>query len=125
MVIAEGALGHDGAFHVRALGLPPCEPRAALPLAAQRLNLWGGAGGALSADSCEAGALLALEEAERGPRDRVVVLANVWLDRPEVLDSLHVLLAGAWGAGGGGAGAGLGAGDSLRVLPASTCSSYL
>lgn len=47
VVIAEGALGHDGAFHVRALGLPPCEPRASLPLAAQRLNLWGGPGGAV------------------------------------------------------------------------------
>lgn len=42
-MIAEGALGHDGALHVRALGFPPTEPRSGLPLAAQGLNLWGGA----------------------------------------------------------------------------------
>ncbi|GLI68639.1 hypothetical protein VaNZ11_013000, partial [Volvox africanus] len=93
VVIAEGAMAHDGAFHVRALGLPPTEPRSALPLAAQRLNIWGGAGGGVGPDS-EAGAMLALEEAQRGPMDRIVVLANVWLDRQEVLDSLHTLMAG-------------------------------
>ncbi|GIL67859.1 hypothetical protein Vafri_21147, partial [Volvox africanus] len=93
VVIAEGAMAHDGAFHVRALGLPPTEPRAALPLAAQRLNIWGGAGGGVGPDS-EEGAMLALEEAQRGPMDRIVVLANVWLDRQEVLDSLHTLMAG-------------------------------
>ncbi|GFR42612.1 hypothetical protein Agub_g3543, partial [Astrephomene gubernaculifera] len=59
VVIAEGSLGHDGFFHARALGLPPCEPRSQLPLAAQRLNLWGGQGGGLGADS-DAGALLAM-----------------------------------------------------------------
>ncbi|KAG2440412.1 hypothetical protein HYH02_010300 [Chlamydomonas schloesseri] len=93
VVIAEGALGHDGAFHVRALGLPPCEPRSALPLAAQRLNLWGGPGGAVDPGS-EVGGFLALEEAQRGAADRVVVLANVWLDRPEVMDALHTVLGG-------------------------------
>ncbi|KAG2497843.1 hypothetical protein HYH03_004110 [Edaphochlamys debaryana] len=93
VVIAEGALGHDGAFHVRALGLPPVEPRSALPLAAQRLNTWGGAGGAVGPDS-EAGCVLALEEAQRGASERVVVLANVWLDRPEVLDSLNTIFNG-------------------------------
>ncbi|KAG2446253.1 hypothetical protein HXX76_000845 [Chlamydomonas incerta] len=128
VVIAEGALGHDGAFHVRALGLPPCEPRASLPLAAQRLNLWGGPGGAVDPNS-EVGGFLALEEAQRGSADRVVVLANVWLDRPEVLDALHTVLSGFSGvltvpavfvfmgnfhsrAGGGGAGGG-GRGDGM------------
>ncbi|GLC72461.1 hypothetical protein PLESTF_001250200 [Pleodorina starrii] len=130
VVIAEGWLGHDGAFHVKALGLPPAEPRSALPLAAQRLNLWGGAGGGCGPDS-EAGALLALEEAQRGAADRIVVLANVWLDRQEVLDSLHTVLAGFSGVltvpavfvfmgnyhsragAGGGGGGGSAAGDGM------------
>ena len=35
IVIAEGAMQLDGAFHAAALGFPPCEPRENLPMAAQ------------------------------------------------------------------------------------------
>ena len=42
----------------------------------------------------QVGGFLALEEAQRGAADRVVVLAQVWLDRPEVLDALHTVLSG-------------------------------
>ncbi len=58
IVIAEGALGHDGVLHVRALGFPPTELRSALPLAAQRLNLFGGA-------DVNGEALLALQQEEQ------------------------------------------------------------
>ncbi|KXZ56186.1 hypothetical protein GPECTOR_1g160 [Gonium pectorale] len=91
--IAEGQLGHDGAFYVRALTLPSAKPRAELPAAVARLNLWGGSGGCHEPDS-DGARLMAEEEAARGAADRVVVLANVWLDRPEVLESLHAQLSG-------------------------------
>jgi hypothetical protein len=35
VVVAEGELCHDGAFHVRALGFPPAEARSDLPMASQ------------------------------------------------------------------------------------------
>eukprot|EP00983_Pelagomonas_calceolata_P001055 36873-Pelagomonas_calceolata.AAC.1 len=35
VVVAEGELCHDGAFHVRALGFPPAEARSELPMASQ------------------------------------------------------------------------------------------
>lgn len=35
VVIAEGELRHDGAFHARALGFPPAEARSDLPMASQ------------------------------------------------------------------------------------------
>lgn len=46
VVVAEGELGNDGVFHVRALGLPPTEAREELPMAAQVCMgggcVWGG-----------------------------------------------------------------------------------
>ena len=43
IVIAEGAMQLDGAFHAAALGFPPCEPRENLPMAAQ-VRAMGGLG---------------------------------------------------------------------------------
>lgn len=35
IVLAEGEMNVDGAFHAQAMGLPPAEPRENLPMAAQ------------------------------------------------------------------------------------------
>ncbi|MEW5303625.1 MAG: hypothetical protein WDW36_006298 [Sanguina aurantia] len=88
IVIVEGCLGHDGVFHAKAMGLPPCELRSELPIAARRLNFFGGA--ELSNEQ-----LFELSEAEDNHGEsRVVVLANVWLDKPEVLKGLADVLKG-------------------------------
>lgn len=34
-MIVEGCLGHDGVFHAKAMGFPPCELRSDLPIAAR------------------------------------------------------------------------------------------
>lgn len=62
------------------------------PQALQGLDLFGGA-------PPEERALLAWEERHAG--DRIVLLSDVWLDRPDVLDRLHTVLAGRWTRGRG------------------------
>lgn len=89
IVIAEGSLGYDGVFHARALGFPPTEPRSELPMAAQKLNLFGGT------ELCpETVSALEGEEVARGSNDRMVVLSNVWLDQQDVIDNLHFVFRG-------------------------------
>ncbi|KAG1674469.1 hypothetical protein FOA52_003074 [Chlamydomonas sp. UWO 241] len=83
IVIAEGEMHADGAFHASAVGFPPCETRGHLPMAAQRLNFFGGP--PLTAEDA---ANLAAEEAGRDD-DRLLVLANVHLDKKETLDALN------------------------------------
>jgi len=83
IVIAEGAMQLDGAFHAAALGFPPCEPREGLPMAAQRLNFFGG-----PPLSCEDEASLMGEELD------VVILSDVHLDRSEVLNGLKTIFDG-------------------------------
>lgn len=85
IVVAEGELREDGVFKVAALGQPPPEARAQSLQALQGLDLFGGA-------PPEERALLAWEERHAG--DRIVLLSDVWLDRPDVLDRLHTVLAG-------------------------------
>lgn len=168
MVIAEGELRADGAFHARALGFPPAEHRNELPMAAQVPSRRGGGAqrqrgsspcvllrgqataqattaqggrerwGRSQCSSCngattcmqsglellpalhvvplaarlpaclqklnlfggrelagEVAAALEADEASRGANDRIVVLANVWLDQPDVIDNLHYVFRGA------------------------------
>lgn len=39
---------------------------------------------------------MAIQQAEKEAQaDRMVILADVWLDKPAVLDSLHTVFAGA------------------------------
>lgn len=85
LVVAEGELTAGGTFRATALGLPPAEPRAESLAALQGLDYFGGR---------------RLEERDLArwrtthANDRVVLLSDVWLDRPEVLDKLHTILAG-------------------------------
>jgi len=79
IVVAEGELTPSGTFRVAALGLPPAETRAESLAALQGLDFFGGTrpDGRRTAET-----------------DRVVVLSDVHLDRPEVLDKLHTIFGG-------------------------------
>lgn len=57
----------------------------------QKLNFFGGPG-----LTTEAEARLELDQPDH-EEDRVVFLANVWLDRSETFEALHTLLSGAAG----------------------------
>eukprot|EP00955_Chlamydomonas_euryale_P003096 32725-Chlamydomonas_euryale.AAC.14 len=83
IVIAEGEMRADGVFHATAVGFPPCEPRENLPMAAQRLNFFGG-----PSLSSEDTLNLMVEEASRAD-DRMLVLSNVHLDQRSTLDALN------------------------------------
>ncbi|KAL4448856.1 hypothetical protein ABPG77_007573 [Micractinium sp. CCAP 211/92] len=85
IVVAEGELREDGVFKVAALGQPPPEARAQSLQALQGLDLFGGS-------PPDERALLSWEERHAG--DRIVVLSDVWLDRPDILDRLHTVFAG-------------------------------
>ena len=46
-------------------------------------------------DKLKASDWLAIQQAEQDAQvDRMVVLSDVWLDKPEVVDSLHTIFAG-------------------------------
>ena len=46
-------------------------------------------------DNLKASDWMAMEEAEQAAQaDRMVVLSDVWLDKPEVLDQLHTVFSG-------------------------------
>lgn len=85
IVVAEGELQADGVFKVAALGMPPPERRAESLQALQGLDFFGG-------QVPDERQLLSWEA--RHADDRIVLLSDVWLDRPEVLDNLHTVLAG-------------------------------
>lgn len=88
VVVAEGEMGLDGVFRVGVLAFPSCESRAQLPATAQKLNFFGGA-----PLTTEAEARLELDQSDH-EEDRIVFLANVWLDRGETFEALHTLLSG-------------------------------
>lgn len=67
-------------------------PLRSHPQALQGLDLFGGA-------PPEERALLDWEERHAG--DRIVLLSDVWLDRPDILDRLHTVFAGGWEPGRG------------------------
>ena len=85
VVVAEGELTPGGAFRAAALGLPPAEARAESLAALQGLDYFGG-----RRPDARAEARWRAAAAE----DRVVVLSDVWLDRPEVVDTLRTVLGG-------------------------------
>ncbi|EIE23695.1 DNA polymerase epsilon, subunit B [Coccomyxa subellipsoidea C-169] len=88
IVVAEGVLQHSGVFKVRALGFPPVELRSESRLAAKNLDFFGGSTPSED-EQLAAAAALAEDEA-----DRIVVLSDLWLDKPATLDRLRVVLEG-------------------------------
>lgn len=88
VVVAEGELTPGGAFRAIAVGLPPAEPRLESLAALQGLDFFGGK--QLPPQS--------IEERKRWDaaheEDRIVILSDVHLDRPEVLDRLHTIFKG-------------------------------
>jgi DNA polymerase epsilon subunit 2 len=90
IVVAEGELTPAGAFRALAVGLPPAEPRVESLAALQGLDFFGGKNPAKAQQTPE----------ERGrweamySEDRVVILSDVHLDRPEVLENLHTVFRG-------------------------------
>ena len=93
---------------VAALGMPPPERRAESLQALQGLDFFGG-------QVPDERQLLSWEA--RHADDRIVLLSDVWLDRPEVLDNLHTVLAGGW-AGAAGHAAGHAVGHAALSGPA-------
>lgn len=88
IVIAEGALDHRGIFRTSALGMPPIESREDSMQATKGLQLFGD-------EQLRASDWMAIQQAEQDAEaDRMVVLSDVWLDKPDILDSLHTIFAG-------------------------------
>eukprot|EP00887_Chlorella_sp_A99_P007226 scaffold2.g7226.t1 len=80
VVVAEGELTPGGVLRLAALGMPPLERREESAAALQGLDFFGGR-----------------QPEERDAthaEDRVVLLSDVWLDRPDVLDKLQAVFAG-------------------------------
>ncbi|KAL0045501.1 hypothetical protein WJX82_008463 [Trebouxia sp. C0006] len=88
IVIAEGELDHRGIFKAMALGMPPVESREDSLAATKGLQMFG-------EDTLKASDWMAIEQAEQEAQtDRMVVLSDVWLDKPSTLDHLHTVFAG-------------------------------
>ncbi|KAK9905544.1 hypothetical protein WJX75_001819 [Coccomyxa subellipsoidea] len=88
IVVAEGILQHSGIYKARALGFPPVELRSESRLAAKNLDFFGGSTPSED-EQLAAAATLAEDEA-----DRLVVLSDLWLDKPATLERLRAVLAG-------------------------------
>ncbi|KAJ2157669.1 DNA-directed DNA polymerase epsilon, subunit B [Coemansia sp. RSA 552] len=84
-VLVDGAL-EDGVFKVDEIGLPPPERRESTRAAFPNVNLFGGAP-SLRTES----QLRAIEVASDSG---IIVLSDVWLDKPETMDALHTLFEG-------------------------------
>ncbi|KAL3133858.1 hypothetical protein ABBQ32_008325 [Trebouxia sp. C0010 RCD-2024] len=88
IVIAEGELDHRGIFRASALGMPPVESQEDSRAATKGLQMFGN-------NNLKASDWMAVEEAEQAAQaNRLVVLSDVWLDKPEVLDQLHMVFSG-------------------------------
>jgi hypothetical protein len=81
-------MGRDGVFRAAAVGFPSCEPRAALPATAARLNFFGAP--ELSAEEEAAAEMAELD----GGEERIVFLSDVWLDRPDTFERLGTIFSG-------------------------------
>lgn len=79
IVVAEGELTPGGVFRAVALGLPPAEPRSESLAALQGLDFFGGT---------------RPDGRQTHEHDRVVILSDVHLDRPDVLDKLNLIFRG-------------------------------
>jgi DNA polymerase epsilon subunit 2 len=90
IVVAEGELTPSGSFRALAVGLPPAEPRVESLAALQGLDFFGGKNPAKAQQTPEERGRWEASYAE----DRVVILSDVHLDRPEVLDNLHTVFRG-------------------------------
>ncbi|XP_068681901.1 DNA polymerase epsilon subunit 2-like [Montipora foliosa] len=87
-VLAEGTY-EDGVFHVNALGFPPAEPGQVTRAHFGNINFFGGP----SSTSLKASAKL--KAIERENHDAMfVILSDVWLDQPRVLEKLRALFSG-------------------------------
>eukprot|EP00002_Diphylleia_rotans_P027978 TRINITY_DN5634_c0_g1_i4.p1 TRINITY_DN5634_c0_g1~~TRINITY_DN5634_c0_g1_i4.p1 ORF type:complete len:326 (-),score=44.20 TRINITY_DN5634_c0_g1_i4:3-980(-) len=87
MVLAEGKYS-DGVFHVGVLGSPPPEPREVSKNSCMMESDFFGAG----LSSKDSATLVALErQREDGI---IVILSDVWLDQPKVMDKLKRLFSG-------------------------------
>lgn len=87
-VLAEGTY-EDGVFHVKALGFPPAEPGSVTRSHFGNINFFGGP----SSTSLKASAKLKALERENNDA-MFVILSDVWLDQPRVLEKLRALFSG-------------------------------
>lgn len=88
VVVAEGSLNHHGVFEVSALGFPPAETRGETLSVTVGVDFFG-AGALRPADRQR------LEELQpQAASDMFIVLADVWLDKPEVVRGLKAILEG-------------------------------
>lgn len=87
-VLAEGTY-EDGVFRVKALGFPPAEPGQVTRSHFGSVNFFGGP----SATSLKASAKLKAVERENH-NAMFVMLSDVWLDQPRVMEKLRALFSG-------------------------------
>tara|TARA_B110001452_G_scaffold13274_1_gene10962 strand:+ start:210 stop:1865 length:1656 start_codon:yes stop_codon:yes gene_type:complete len=99
VVVMEGEVQPSGAFLVSTVGLPPYEARhesvaalGGLDLLYPAHNVDGGGGGGGAAAAAAALAPKAADEVEQNAM--LIVLSDVWLDQPSVLEKLEVLFSG-------------------------------
>ncbi|XP_022796492.1 DNA polymerase epsilon subunit 2-like [Stylophora pistillata] len=87
-VLAEGTY-EDGVFRVKALGFPPAEPGKVTRNHFGNVNFFGGP----SSTSLKASAKLKAIERENH-NAMFVILSDVWLDQPKVMEKLRALFSG-------------------------------
>lgn len=88
IVVAEGQLQNNGCFKVMAMGQPPVESRETSLVAAKGVDFFGGP--VLNSEVL----LRSLHWQIENEQARVVVISDVWLDRPQTLDQLRIVLSG-------------------------------
>lgn len=86
-VLAEGQF-EDGVFSVRALGLPPPESESLTRQYFGNINFFGGPNDV----NCKS--ISNLKSIESSMETMFVVLSDVWLDSPKVMEKLHTILSG-------------------------------
>ena len=87
-VLAEGTY-EDGVFRIKALGFPPAEPGKVTRNHFGNVNFFGGP----SSTSLKASAKLKAIERENH-NAMFVILSDVWLDQPKVMEKLRALFSG-------------------------------
>ena len=93
VVICEGEMTPGGVFKVNTLGLPPVEPRATSIRALEHDPLESEGEGIRPGEG--AASLRGAEPPAAAKKNaQLIVLSDVWLDRPSTLDKLRMLFAG-------------------------------